>query len=94
MLSIHCATVTGIVAISTQLDTVKTQLSEVRKENLELRTKVHDLSSMVANEVATPKNMCPLNSALRNLLHRVTTTAPTARPTAHTFHATAPMAPT
>ena len=82
--SILCTTVSGIVAITTQLETVNTQLSEFRNENQELRTKIHDLPSMVANEVPTHDDIRPLHSALRDLSHRVTATAPTARPTAPT----------
>jgi len=66
ILSVLCATVSGIVAITTQLDTVNTQLSEFRKENPELRTKIYDLSSMVANEVPTHEDIRPLQSALRD----------------------------
>jgi len=43
ILSILCATVSGIVAMTTQLDTVATHLSEIRKENQELRSNLHDL---------------------------------------------------
>jgi len=92
ILSILCATVCGIVAITTQLYTVNTQLSEFRKENQELRTKIHDLSSMVANEVPTHEDIRPLHSALRDLSHHVTTTALTDRPRAPTSHPTAPTA--
>jgi len=45
ILSILCATVSGMVAITTQLDTVTTQLSDICKENQELRTNLHTLSS-------------------------------------------------
>ena len=84
ILSILCATVAGIVTITTQLDTVTNQLSEVRKENQELRTNLHTLSSRVANESATHEDIRPLQSALSDLSHRVTTATPTARPMAPT----------
>jgi len=61
ILSVLCATVSGIVAIPTQLDTVTTQLSEIGKENQELRIKFHDLSSMVANESATDETSAPFS---------------------------------
>ena len=47
-LSISCATVSGIVAITNQLDTLTTQLSALTKENGEPRTKLHDISSVLA----------------------------------------------
>ena len=86
--SILCATVSGIVAITTQLATVNTHLPGIRKENRELSSKVHDLSSMVANESATHEDIRPLQSAPRDLSHHGTTTAPTARPAAPTSHPT------
>ena len=46
-LSILCATVSGIVAITNQLDTVSIQLSALTKENGGLCTKLHDISSEI-----------------------------------------------
>ena len=46
---------------------------------------------MVANEVPTQEDIHPLHSALRDLSHRVTTTAPTARPTAPTARTAPPL---
>ena len=93
ILSILYTTVSGIVAITTQLETVNTQLSEIHKENQELRSNLHDLTSKITNELALYEDIRPLQSALRDLSHRVTTTAPMACPTATTSHPTAPMAP-
>ena len=90
ILSILRATVSGILDITTQLDTVTAQLSEVRKENQELRTNLHTPSSLVANESATHEDIRPVQSALRNLSHRVISAAPIARPMAPT----APTPPT
>ena len=82
ILSILCATVPGIMAITTQLKTVTTRLSEIRKENQGLRSNLHDLASKVAKESVTCEDICPIQAVLRDLSHRVTTTAPPARPTA------------
>ena len=82
ILSIVCASVSGIIAITTQLNTVTTQLWEIRKENQQLRSNLHDLASKVANESATHQDIGPIHSVLRDLSHRMTTTPLPARPTA------------
>jgi len=82
--SILCTTVSGIVAITTQLDTVNHQLSEIRKANPELHSNLHELSSKIANESGTHEYIRPLLPALGDLSHRMTTTVPTAPPTAPT----------
>ena len=84
-LSILCATVSGIVVITEQLDTMSTQLSALVKENRELRTKLHDISSVLANEVASDEDLEALSTSVRDLSHQVS--AP--RPVAHTAPATA-----
>ena len=84
ILAILCATVSGIIAITTQLDTGTTQLSEIRKENQQLLSNLHNLSCRVANESATHEDIRPLQSALHDLSYKVTTPAPTARPSATT----------
>ena len=89
ILSILCAAVLGIVTINKQLDTVNTRLVELSKENEQLRETIHDVSSVLANDVATSVELRPLNSALRDLSHRVsappppcqTLQAPSAQPT-------------
>ena len=77
-LSILCATVSGILAITNQLDTVSTQLSALAKENGELRTKLHDISSVLANEVASAEDLEALSTSVRDLSHRVSARKPTA----------------
>src|ERR1700761_1632066 len=79
-LSILCATVSGIVAITNQLETVSTQLSALAKENVELHTKLHDISSVLANDVASAEDLETLSTSVRDLSHWVS--AP--RPTTHT----------
>ena len=89
ILSILCAAVSGIVTINKQLNTLNTRLVELSKENEQLRAKIHDVSSVLANDVATSEELRPLNSALRDLSHRVsapppprqTPQAPPAQPT-------------
>ena len=76
ILSILCAAVSGIVTINKQLDTVNTSLVELSKENEKLGDKIHDVSSVLANEVANSEELCPLNSALRDLSHRVSAPPP------------------
>jgi len=93
ILSILCATVSAIVAITTQLDTVTTQLSAIRKENQELHSNLHALSSTIANNSATHEDIRPLQTVLHDLSHRVTSTPPMARPTVPTARPTAPNAP-
>ena len=87
-LSILCATVSRIVAITNQLDTVSTQLAALAKENGELRTKLHDISSVLANEVASADDLEALSISVRDLSHRVTAPKNTTQPTP------APPAPT
>ena len=87
------ATVSGIVAVTTQLDCVNTQLSEIRKENQEIPIKIYDRSAMVAPESATQEDIQPLQSALRHVSHHMTSTTPPVRPAAPTAHPTAPTAP-
>lgn len=82
--SIQHPTVPSIVTISTQLNTVTSHLAEIRKANQELTSSLHNLSSRVANESATNKDIHPLQTALGDLSHRVTASAPTAPPTAPT----------
>ena len=77
------------MAITNQLDTVSTQLAALAKENGELRTKLHDISSVLANEVASADDLEELSTSVRDLSHRVS--AP--RPTAHAPPA-APAPPT
>ena len=55
------------MAITTPLDTVTTPLSDIRKENQDLRVKLHDLFSMVANESVTHEDLRPLQCALHDL---------------------------
>ena len=69
ILAILCAAVSGIVTINKQLDTVNTRLVELSKENEQLREKILDVSSVLANDVATSEELRPLNSALRDLSH-------------------------
>ena len=76
ILSILCAAVSGIVIINKQLDTVNTRLVELSKENEQLREKIHDVSSVLANDVATSEELRHLNSALRDLSHRVSALPP------------------
>ena len=76
ILSILCAAVSGIVTINKQLDTVNTRLVELSRENEQLREKIHDVSSVLANDVATSEELRPLNSALRDLSHRVSAPPP------------------
>jgi len=83
-LSILCPTVSGGVAITTQLHTVTNQRAKICKQNQELWRSLHDLSSNVANELATHLDIGPLQSALRNLSQCVTAPAPSGRPTAPT----------
>ena len=96
ILSILCAAVSGIVTINKQLDNVNTRLVELSKENEQLREKIHDVSSVLANDVATSEELCPLNSALRDLSHRVSAPPPP-RQNPQTFQAqptsTAPARP-
>ena len=80
ILSILCAAVSGIVTINKQLDTVNTRLVELSKENEQLREKIHDVSSVLANDVATSEELRPLNSALRDLSHRVSAPPPPRQP--------------
>ena len=87
IVSIPCATIAGIVAITTQLDTVTAQLSEIPKQNQDLGSNLHDLSPKIATESATDEDIHPLQFTLGDLPHCVTTTAPTTRPMA----ATAPL---
>ena len=79
ILSILCAAVSGIVTINKQLDTVNTRLVELSKENEQLRERIHDVSSVLANDVATSEEL-PLNSALRDLSHRVSAPPPSRQP--------------
>ena len=76
ILSILCAAVSGIVTINKQLDTVNTRLVELSKENEQLQGKIHDVTSVLANDVATSEELDPLNSALRDLSHRVSAPPP------------------
>ena len=76
ILSILCAAVLGIVTINKQLDTVNTRLVELCKENKQLREKIHDVSSVLANDVDTSEELRPLNSALRDLSHWVSAPPP------------------
>ena len=80
ILSILCAAVSGIVTINKQLDTVNTRLVELSKENEQLREKIHDVSSVLANDVATSEELRPLISALRDLSHRVSAPPPPRQP--------------
>ena len=80
ILSILCAAVSAIVTIKKQLDTVNTRLVELSKENKQLREKIHDVSSVLANDVATSEELRPLNSALRDLSHRVSAPPPPRQP--------------
>ena len=66
-LFILCATVSGIVAISNQLDTVASQLAALAKENGELRTKLHDISSILANEVVSVDDLETLSTSVPDL---------------------------
>jgi len=93
IVSIVCATVSGIVAITTKLRSVNTQLAEMCKENQELRSNLYDHSSKITNKSGTHEDIRPLKSALCDLSHRVTTVIITDRPTAPTSHTTAPTAP-
>ena len=77
-LSILCATVSGIVAITNQLDTVTTQLSALAKENGVLHTKLNDISSVLANEVATADDLDSLATLVRDLSHRLSAPWPQA----------------
>ena len=70
-LSILCATVSGIVAITMQLDIITYQLGNICKENQELGSNVHALSSRVANKSATLDDISPLQSALHDLSDHV-----------------------
>ena len=83
-LSILCATVSGIVAITNQLDTVSMQLSALAKKNRKLRTKLHDISSVLTNEVASAEDLEALSTSLRDLSHWVSAS----RPITHTAPAT------
>ena len=80
ILSILCAAVLGIVTINKQLDTVNTRLVELPKENEQLREKIQDVSSVLANDVATSEELDPLNSALLDLSHRVSAPPPPRQP--------------
>ena len=75
-LSILYAAVSGIVTINKQLNTVNTRLVELSKENELLREKIHDVSSVLANDVAMSGELRPLNSALRDLSHWVSAPPP------------------
>ena len=66
------------MAITNQLDTVSTQLAALIKENGELRTKLHDISSVLANEVASAEDLEKLFTSVRDLAHRVSAPGPTA----------------
>jgi len=59
ILAILYASVSASVAITTPLRTVYRQLSEICNEIQELRTTIHDLSSRVANELATHQDIRP-----------------------------------
>ena len=84
-LSILCATVSGIVAITNQLDTVSTQLATLTKENGELQTKLHDISSVLANEVASTENLEAVSTSVRDLSHILSAPRPPTHPApAHT----------
>ena len=76
ILSILCAAVSGIVTINKRLDTVNTRLWELAKENEQLPEKIHDVSAVLANDVATSEELRPLNSALHDLSHRVSAPPP------------------
>ena len=80
ILSILCAAVSGIVTINKQLDTVNTWLAELSKEKQQLREIIHDVSSVLAKDVATSEELRPLNSALRDLSHRVSAPPPPRQP--------------
>ena len=71
ILSILCATVSGIVTINKQMDVANTTLKELQKQNEELHTQVHDLSSKLANETATAEDVRNLNNAIRDVSYRV-----------------------
>ena len=49
---------------------------ELFKENEQLREKIHDVSSVMANDLAATEELRPLNSALRVLSHRVSARPP------------------
>ena len=68
-LSILCATVSGIVAITNQLDTLSTQLSALSKQKGELRTKLYDILSVLAKEVASAEDLNTLATSVRDLSH-------------------------
>ena len=69
ILSIPHATVSGMVAIPTQLDTVTTQQWDRMEENDDLLTHLNDLSSKVANESVTQDDIGPLISAVRDICY-------------------------
>ena len=57
ILSILCAAVSGIMTINKKLDTVNIRLVELSKENEQLREKIHDFSSVLANDLATSEEL-------------------------------------
>ena len=80
ILSIPCAAVSGIVTINKQLNTVNTRLVELSKENEQLRETIHDVTSVLANDVAISEELRPLNSAVRDLSHQVSAPQPPRQP--------------
>ena len=59
---------------------MSTQLAALAKENGELRTKLHDISLVLANEVASPEDLEELSTSFRDLSHRVSAPRSTAHP--------------
>ena len=75
-LSILSATISGMVAINNQLDTMSNQLWALSKENGELRTKLHDISSVLANEIASAEDLDTHTTSVRDLSHRLSAPRP------------------
>ena len=71
ILSILCAAVSGIGAITKQLDEANTSLKTLQKANDNLRTSLHALALMVANETASTEDVRTLSNAIRDVSHRL-----------------------
>ena len=81
ILFILCATVSGIIAITKQLDEANTALKALQKDNEVLHTSRHNQASKFANEKATTEDVRTINNVIRDVSHRVLApTTPYAQP--------------
>ena len=67
ILSILCATVSGIVAINKQMDNANTTFKELQKQNDKLGTAIHDIFSKIANETTSSEDVRNLNNTIRDV---------------------------